>query len=147
MSAIDEKSTVLVVDDTPANIALLVNILKTEYRTKVATSGEKALAVAGGAEPPDLILLDVMMPEMDGFTVCAKLKENPATRHVPVIFVTGASDQDDEEKGLALGAVDYIIKPVSPTLVKARVAAHLELARYRAQTRHAVPCPNCGHGA
>lgn len=145
MSAPEEKRTILVVDDTPTNIALLVNILKSDYRTKVATSGEKALTVAFGPEVPDLILLDVMMPGMDGFTVCAKLKENPATRNIPVIFVTGASDQDDEEKGLALGAVDYIIKPVSPALVTARVAAHLELARYRAGSRQSGNCPSCGH--
>jgi putative two-component system response regulator len=121
------QPTVLLVDDAPANIELLDEILFPHYRTRVALSGEKALAIAFSSNPPDLILLDVMMPGLDGFQVCEQLKKNPDTRAIPVIFVTGMNELDDERKGLELGAVDYITKPISPTVVLARVKTHLAL--------------------
>lgn len=101
----DSKPTILCVDDTPANLYLLVELLKGTYRVKTATDGAQALQVTA-ASPPDLILLDVMMPGMDGYEVCRRLKANEATRHIPVIFLTARSDPDDEREGLALGAVD-----------------------------------------
>jgi class 3 adenylate cyclase len=126
VSSPSEKSTVLIVDDTPANLTLLSEILKSDHRTKVALSGEKALKLAF-ANPPDLILLDIMMPGMDGYEVCRKLKMNPATQGVPVIFVTAMNEIEDEAKGLECGAVDYLVKPISAAIVKARVKTHLLL--------------------
>jgi phosphoserine phosphatase RsbU/P len=128
---------VLIVDDTPTNVAVVTGLLKDEFRTKVATSGEKALAIASEAEKPDLILLDVMMPDMDGFEVCRKLKENPDTREIPVIFLTAKTDAVDEVKGFDLGAVDYIRKPFSAPVVLARVKKQLALQAALAQAREA----------
>ena len=125
-----EKPTILIVDDTPANLALLSNVLKTAYRTKVAVDGEKALRLALSGTPPDLILLDIMMPGMDGYEVCRRLKANPATRNIPVIFVTAMSEVEDETKGLELGGVDYITKPISAAIVKARVKTHLAVSEH-----------------
>ena len=127
------KQTILVVDDTPENIDLLTEVLDPHYRTRVATNGEKALKIAFSSTPPDLILLDIMMPGMDGYEVCKSLKENPATHGIPVIFVTAMSEVADEKKGLEMGAVDYIAKPISPAIVLARVKTHLALYD---QTRH-----------
>src|SRR6185369_8446215 len=121
------KQTILVVDDIPANIDILSAILKENYTVKAATNGLKALQIAESATPPDLILLDVMMPDMDGFEVCRSLKENPLTRRIPVIFVTTRGEIADEAAGFACGAVDYLNKPVSPPIVRARVATHLAL--------------------
>jgi len=119
--------TILIVDDTPANIAAALSILKDQYRTKVATSGTKALEHAGAADKPDLILLDVTMPEMDGYEVCARLKADPETAAIPVVFLTARTEAEDEAKGFELGSVDYIHKPFNPTVVRARVATHLLL--------------------
>lgn len=127
------KQTVLVVDDTPANIDTLVGILREQYQVKAATNGPKALELARGAQPPDLILLDIMMPDMDGYEVCRQLKASPKTRKIPVIFVTCLDDTDDETKGLELGAVDYLSKPVTPAIVRARVANHLALRSAQAK--------------
>ena len=121
-----ENPTVLVVDDTPANLSLLNNMLKEKYRVKVASNGFKALELAAAA-PPDMILLDIMMPEMDGYEVCRRLKAAEATRHVPVIFLTAKTEPEDEELGFSLGAVDFIHKPISPPVVMARVKTHLEI--------------------
>jgi putative two-component system response regulator len=121
------RHTVLVVDDTPDNLFLMKNLLKDHYRIKVASSGEQALKIASSAPTPDLILLDIMMPDMDGYEVCQRLKHSPDTRGIPVIFLTARSDVEDEEKGLGLGAVDYIAKPISPSIVLARVKTHLAL--------------------
>ncbi|WP_394493475.1 response regulator [Shewanella sp. ENK2] len=121
-----EKATVLIVDDTPENIDILVGILGKDYKIKVAIDGPKALALAEKSAP-DLILLDVMMPGMNGHEVCQKLKSEPLTCHIPVIFVTALSETEDEAQGFELGAVDYITKPVSPAVVKARVKTHLSL--------------------
>lgn len=119
--------TVLVVDDTPENLELMSELLMDHYRVKIASSGAKALKIANSETPPDLILLDIMMPEMDGYEVCRQLKANPATHHIPVIFLTAKSDPNDEKQGLELGAVDYITKPISPPIVMARVHTHLQL--------------------
>jgi len=121
-----ERATVLLVDDLPANLSLLSSILRDDYRIQLATSGAKALElVAAGA--PDLILLDVMMPEMDGYEVCKQLKANPDTCDIPVLFITARNQVEDEELGLTLGAMDYIHKPISPPIIKARVRNHIAL--------------------
>jgi class 3 adenylate cyclase/AmiR/NasT family two-component response regulator len=119
--------TILIVDDTPANIAAALSILKDQYRTKVATSGARALEHAGAADKPDLILLDVTMPDMDGYEVCARLKADPETAAIPVVFLTARTEAEDEAKGFELGSVDYIHKPFNPTVVRARVHTHLLL--------------------
>ncbi|MBV5317323.1 MAG: sigma-54-dependent Fis family transcriptional regulator [Desulfobulbaceae bacterium] len=121
------RATVLVVDDTPENLALISSLLKDTYKVKVTNNGDKALAIAASDSPPNLILLDIMMPGIDGYEVCRRLKLNPATMHIPVIFLTGRSEVEDEQKGLELGAVDYITKPISPAIVLARVKNHLAL--------------------
>ncbi len=122
-----EQKTILIVDDEPVNLIVLSNLLKSDYRVIAARSGEQALARARGDARPDLVLLDIMMPDMDGYTVCAELKSHAATRDIPVIFVTAMSDEIDEMKGLELGAIDYITKPISPVIVSARVRNHLAL--------------------
>ncbi|SFU52888.1 putative two-component system response regulator [Paenacidovorax caeni] len=128
-SAFVEKpiATVLVVDDTPDNLSLMGGLLRDHYHVKVANQGEKALKIAQGEQPPDLILLDIMMPGLDGYEVCRRLKANLHTRDIPVIFLTARADMEDERQGLALGAVDYITKPISPPILLARVATHLAL--------------------
>ena len=124
------KNTLLIVDDTPENIDVLRGILSAMYAIKIANNGLLALRIVA-SQPPDLILLDVMMPGMDGYEVCRQLKENEATRHIPIIFVTARADVADEMLGFELGAADYIVKPVSPPLVHARVRAHLALSDQR----------------
>lgn len=121
------KPTILVVDDTPDNITLLCSLLGEQYRNKVATNGVKALKIARTEPRPDLILLDIMMPEMDGYEVCRQLKADPATRHIPIIFLTAKTQEGDETKGFELGAVDYITKPIAPPILMARVHTHLAL--------------------
>ncbi len=133
MSQVDEKKTVLLVDDAPANIQIVNSILKDIYKIRIATSGAKALELVNVTPPPDLVLLDVMMPEMDGYEVCARLKLDPETRDIPVIFLTGQTEVEDETKGFDVGAVDYIHKPFSPAVVKARVQTHLVLRGIREQ--------------
>ena len=125
----EQKQTVLVVDDTPDNLSLITALLKDLYRVKIATTGNKALQIAFSNEPPDLILLDIMMPEMDGYEVCRHLKGDSQTAEIPVIFLTAKSDIEDEVKGFELGAVDFIVKPISPPIVLARVGTHLRLKR------------------
>ncbi|MFZ6871027.1 response regulator [Undibacterium sp. Di27W] len=125
------KQVVLIVDDTPDNISLLSGLLKDQYKIKIATNGLKALQIASSLPGPDLILLDVMMPEMDGYETCRRLKADPATSDIPIIFLTAKSQVQDEEMGLRLGAVDYISKPISPPIVLARVATQLNLVRAR----------------
>lgn len=120
------QHTLLVVDDTPANLTVLTHLLRDTYRIKVANSGVRALELVNTA-PPDLILLDVSMPEMDGYEVCRRLKANPKTAHVPVIFLTARTEIQDEEAGFAVGAVDFIHKPVSPGIVRARIKTHLDV--------------------
>jgi len=133
MSNAGEKRTVLVVDDAPANLQIVNSILKEDYKIRIATSGAKALDLVKVKPLPDLILLDVMMPEMDGYEVCGILKATPETRDIPVIFLTGKIEAQDETKGFEVGAVDYIHKPFSPAVVKARVHTHLVLREAREQ--------------
>jgi putative two-component system response regulator len=125
----EQRQTILVVDDTPDNLTLLTSLLKDTYRVKIATNGNKALQIAFSKEPPDLILLDIMMPEMDGYEVCQHLKTDSQTAEIPVIFLTAKSQIEDELKGFEVGAVDYITKPISPPVVLARVRTHLKLKR------------------
>ena len=127
MPPILPKQCVLVVDDSPENIDLLSEILRDDYRVRVATSGEKALKIVYSDEPPDLILLDIMMPGISGLEICRRLKANPDRRRIPIIFVTAMSSTEDERRGLEIGAVDYITKPISPPIVMARVRTHLAL--------------------
>ncbi len=127
MSPLIPKQSILVVDDTPENIDLLSEILCDDYRIRVATSGEKALKIIYSDDPPELILLDIMMPGLSGLEICRRLKANPDRRSIPVIFVTAMSSVEDERIGLETGAVDYITKPISPPIVKARVRTHLAL--------------------
>jgi sigma-B regulation protein RsbU (phosphoserine phosphatase) len=125
------KPIILVVDDTPANLSLMSGILQDYYQVKAATSGEKALKIANSANPPDLILLDIMMPEMDGYQVCRHLKSDAHTREIPVIFLTAMTEVQDEALGLELGAVDYITKPVSPPIALARIKTQITLYHQR----------------
>lgn len=122
-------ATILVVDDTPANLSLMSRLLKDTYRVKVANSGERALEIAQSDAPPDLILLDIMMPGMDGYEVCRRLKADNATKDIPIIFLTAMADVENESMGFALGAVDYISKPFNKTVVKARIRVHMQLKR------------------
>lgn len=124
----DPRQCLLLVDDEPTNLQVLRHILQDDYRLLFAKDGPKALELAG-RERPALVLLDVMMPGMTGHDVCQQLKNDPATREIPVIFVTALADTEDEAKGFEVGAVDYITKPVSPAIVKARVRTHLSLVR------------------
>jgi putative two-component system response regulator len=125
--------TLLIVDDEPSNLALLTEILRPHYHVRAATSGRRALDAARSEPQPQLILLDVMMPGMDGYEVIGELRADPVTRAIPVIFVTALNDDDNEARGLKLGAVDYIAKPLSAAIVLARVSAHLELKLVRDQ--------------
>ena len=125
---IEEQSrkTILIVDDAPENLDLLSGILKSTYRVKVAKSGEHALKVIAKSAP-DLILLDVMMPEMDGYEVCRRLKSDDSTKDIPIIFVTAMEQESDETKGFELGASGYLTKPISPAIVQARIRTLLDL--------------------
>ncbi|MBI5589744.1 MAG: two-component system response regulator [Deltaproteobacteria bacterium] len=126
-----DKPAILIVDDAPDVLSLICGLLKDLYRVKIANNGERALKVALNGTPPDIILLDIMMPVMDGYETCRRLKENPETRDIPVIFLTSKAEVEDEMKGFELGAVDYITKPISPPVVLARVQTHLQLKRVR----------------
>lgn len=125
----DLRSTILVIDDTPSNLILMGGILKDDYNVKLANSGERGLAIAFGNPRPDLILLDIMMPEMDGYEVCTRLKTDSRTSNTPIIFLTAKNEMEDEKYGLELGAVDYISKPITPALVMARLKNHLALKK------------------
>ncbi len=121
------KPTILVVDDTPSDLSLMANLLKADYRVQVANEGANCIKLASSERPPDLILLDIMMADMNGYQVCRRLKSSAATRDIPIIFLTAKTSIEDEQMGLNLGAVDYITKPISPAIVLARVATHLTL--------------------
>ncbi len=125
------KPTVLIVDDIPMNIKILGDALKSDYTVRFATDGTKALEIATSSPTPDLILLDIMMPGMDGYDVCRALKKENDTRSIPIIFITAMTQEEDEAKGLELGAVDYITKPFSLPIVKMRIKTHIELKRHR----------------
>ena len=126
----DNRATILVIDDTPTNPSLLNQLLGEHYRVKLANSGSRGLELAA-ASPPSLILLDIMMPEMDGYTVCKQLKTNPSTSGIPIIFLTAKTEAADEEMGLELGAVDFIHKPIAPSIVLARVRTHLQIRAWQ----------------
>jgi len=126
----DQRRQILIVDDAPENIQILGEVLK-DYRKIVATNGKRALEIINGGKIPDLILLDIMMPEMDGYEVCRILKTQPHTKDIPVIFITAKTEVEDETHGLQLGAVDFISKPISPPVVLARIKNHLELLSAR----------------
>ncbi len=133
MSNGEEKKILLLVDDEPSNIQVVNSILKDTYKIRIATSGAKALELVKTAPPPDLILLDVMMPGMDGYEVCTRLKADAVTKDIPVIFLTGKTETEDETRGFEVGAVDYVHKPFSPPVVRARVQTHLTLRGIRQQ--------------
>ena len=135
MDAASEKATILTVDDTPANIDLVREVLSETYFVQAATSGKMALKIIE-KKMPDLILLDVMMPEMDGYEVCEILKANEKTQDIPIIFLTAKVQVEDETKGLALGAVDYITKPISPPILLERVKNHLLLKAHQDFLKH-----------
>ena len=128
MEKMGNNKTILVVDDMPENITVLREILKSEYSVVAATNGSKAIRISQSQNPPDLILLDIIMPDMDGYEVCTRLKSDKRTLGIPVIFVTAKSEIMDEYRGFEVGAVDYITKPVSPPVVKARIKTHLSLS-------------------
>lgn len=132
------KHRVLIVDDVPENLRILLETLKEEYTVIAANCGTKALELATKDQKPDIILLDVMMPDISGFDVCERLKQDDSTKHIPIIFVTTISDTLGEEMGLRMGAVDFITKPIVPGLVLARVRNHLELKRYRDELEQRV---------
>ena len=127
-TGLPSRATILIVDDVLNNIEILLGALAHEYETQFATSGAEALTLLDG-DKPDLILLDVMMPDMDGYEVCRRVKDTPATRGIPIIFVTAKSDVQDQERGFNLGAVDYITKPFELPLLRARVRTHVRLKR------------------
>lgn len=126
-----KRARILVVDDTPTNLDLLRELLAPHYRVTFALNGMDALALASSDTQPDLILLDIMMPDLDGYQVCQALKENEKTSHIPIIFITSMSSPHNEEQGFSLGAVDYITKPITPSVVLARIKTHLALYNQR----------------
>ena len=128
-NSIIEKATILAVDDTPDNLLLISGLLKDDYHVRVAIGGERAIKIARSDNPPDLILLDIMMPDINGYEVCRLLKADEKTSHIPIIFLTAKTEVEDETHGLEIGAVDYITKPISPPIVLARVKTHLALKR------------------
>lgn len=132
----NRSQAILVVDDNPDNLALMDALLQPDYLVRVANGGERALQLASAAPIPDLILLDIMMPGMDGFTVLGRLKANPLTRDIPVIFITSLDGQEDQLSGFRLGAADYITKPIMPPVVLARIRTHLELKWARDRLRN-----------
>ena len=126
---LDDKACILLVDDEPANIQLIAGYIKDDYQIKVATSGEQCLKIANSKDKPDLILLDVEMPIMNGYDVCEQLKSEPTTASIPVIFVTAMQTEEDEEKALMLGAVDFLTKPVRPAILIARIKTQVILKK------------------
>lgn len=132
------KQTILVIDDTPENLSVINALLREFYQVKVSTSGVDGLRIAQGQVQPDLILLDIMMPDIDGYEVCRQLKANPVTEKIPVIFLTAKIHMEDEQRGFDVGAVDYIVKPISPPIVLARIQTHLFLKDQRHFLEHQV---------
>jgi len=126
-----EKPRILIVDDEKTNLQLLIDLLAVDFKVLVAKNGETALNRLEGDHLPDLILLDIIMPGIDGFEVCQHIKSNEGLKNIPVIFLSAKNSPEDEQKGIALGAVDFISKPMTPCLVLIRIKSHLELAYYR----------------
>ena len=131
MVGASRKTFILIVDNTPEDVDVLCRTLESDYRIRVASDGSEALEIAHSENPPDLILMDIAIPDISGFKVCSRLKRSKKTKNIPVIFITAASNESDETKGFKIGAVDYIAKPFSPPIVKARVKLHLELKHNR----------------
>ncbi len=131
-----QKPVILIVDDAAENIQMMASCLKDAYHLKVASDGQKCLQICEQTPPPDLVLLDINMPGMDGYEVCRKLKSADSTKDIAVIFVTGMNSDEDEEKGLAIGAVDYITKPVRPAIVRARVKNQIVIKRQTDELTH-----------
>jgi len=129
----NDKGHILVVDDEPFYTEVLQNLLRDDYHVTIAQNGEDALRLVKQKPLPDLIMLDILLPGIDGYEVCRKLKNDPDTSNIPVIFLTIKSDVDDEVRGFHLGAVDYITKPMSPPIVKARTATHIKISRMMKQ--------------
>ena len=134
MNCSSDKKVILIVDDTPENIDILREILVKDCRVKAALNGEKALSIARTHPQPDLILLDIMMPGMDGYEVCEQLASDPETADIPVIFISAMGDDEDKEAGMDAGAVDYISKPAHPKIIRNRVASHLSLKQEKQAT-------------
>ncbi len=132
------KRSILIVDDTPANIKILNDLLRDEYKIIVATNGPDALEIVYSKDQPDLILLDIMMPNMDGYEVCHKLKQSPNTSNIPVLFVTAKDNVADETKGLEMGVEDYITKPFIPPIVKQRIRNHMALHLHHVELEQLV---------
>jgi C4-dicarboxylate-specific signal transduction histidine kinase len=130
-----DKATILVIDDTPDNLTIMSNLLEDKYTVKVANRGEKGLKIARSDSPPDLILLDIMMPEMDGYEVCKLLKADPKTADIPIIFLTAKNEVEDEISGFTLGAVDYITKPIQADVTLARIQRHLAIKKVQDKQR------------
>lgn len=124
----DKKNRILIVDDDPLNISVLTEILNNDYKIMTAESGGKALKAVAGPLPPDLILLDILMPEMDGYEVCEQIKADRSTAHIPIVFVTAVSEAMDAARAFDIGAVDYVTKPFNPVTVKARINTHIKLS-------------------
>jgi two-component system NtrC family sensor kinase len=133
-----KKATILVVDDTPDNLTIMSNLLEDKYIVKVANRGEKGLKIARSDSPPDLILLDIMMPEMDGYEVCKLLKIDPKTADIPIVFLTAKNEADDEISGFTMGAVDYITKPIQADVTLARIKRHLAIKMVQDKQRDAA---------
>lgn len=125
----EEKRKILIVDDTPANLKTLAAILKQDYQLIIAKSGEEALELLANQDTPHLILLDIMMPGLDGYEVCRRLKSEKSTKNIPLIFLTGKSEAEDRKKGLAMGAAAYITKPFDAITVTQIVKTHIWLTR------------------
>lgn len=132
MRDVTAKKVILVVDDDSTNIRYLVELLRSTYSILVAKDGKTALRIARSDAAPDLILLDVMLPDIDGYEVCRELRNDVVTGGIPIIFISGKDGKEDEVRGFETGAADYLTKPFQPVIVKARVAMHLELKGYRA---------------
>lgn len=124
----DKKNRILIVDDDQFNISVLTEILHKDYKIMTAESGDEALKVVAAPHPPDLILLDILMPEMDGYQVCTRIKANENTAHIPIVFVTAVSEAMDAARAFEIGAVDYVTKPFNPITVKARINTHVKLS-------------------
>lgn len=133
-----DKKTILLIDDTPSNLILLDNLLRHDYRVKVAVGGAKGLKLALSEDTPDLILLDILMPEIDGFAVCEVLQMNRKTRHIPVMFLTTLHEAEATARGLAMGAVDFISKPVSAHDLIHKIASHFEAVAQRDESLSTV---------
>lgn len=132
----ETETSILIVDDMPDNIDVVAGILKEDYKVRAATRGQRALDIATSDNPPDLILLDIMMPEMDGLEVCSRLKADPETQDIPIIFLSAMDKSEDIVTGLELGAVDYVTKPATPSVLKARVRTHLQLRKAQQALQH-----------